>query len=122
MNEDKKSEIMLSEVKEILSADILVGHDQMDLILTGGAAGDLMSDLLRNPREGALLLTGLTNTQTIRTAVVAGMAAVVIVRGKKPNAEMLEHAKKHNLPLLSTLFNMYSSCGRLYKHGLRSIR
>ena len=112
----------LSEIKDTLDAAVLVGHDQLDMDVKGGAASDLMSDLLRLPREGALLLTGLTSIQVIRTSVIAGMVAVVFVRGKRPGQEMIAHAQEHDLPLLSSPLNMYTSCGMLYSKGLKSIR
>lgn len=112
----------LSEIKEVLEADIIVGDDVLDIEITGGAASDLMSDLLRNPKEGAILLTGLTSIQAIKTLLIAGMAAIVFVRGKKPGSEIIAYAREHGVPILSTPYNMYSSCGRLYKQGLRSIR
>ena len=122
MNSDKTPVIRLVDVREILEAEVIVGHDKLDTELSGGAAGDLMSDLLRVPKEGTLLLTGLNNVQAIRTAVIAGMAGVVFVRGKRPNDDVTAIAREHHLPLLTTEFNMYSSCGRLYSKGLKSIR
>ncbi len=112
----------LSEVKEILNAEVIAGDEMMDIEISGGAASDLMSDLLRNPKEDALLLTGLTSIQAIKTLLIAGMAAIVFVRGKKPDSEIITYARDHNVPILSTPFNMYSSCGRLYEKGLLSIR
>ena len=67
----------LSDIKEILGADVLVGAEMRTLTTGGHAASDLMSDLLRNPREGALLLTGLTSIQVVRTSVIAGIVAVI---------------------------------------------
>ena len=112
----------LSEVVEILGAMVVEGQDQLEMQVTSAAASDLMSDLLRNPKEGALLLTGLTSIQVIRTAVIAEMAAIVFVRGKHPDDEVRAQARLHDLPLLSTPLNMYSSCGRLHNKGLASIR
>ena len=112
----------LSEVKEILEADVIVGSDKLDMDVSGGAASDLMSDLLRNPKEGALVLTGLTSIQAIRTSVIGGMAAIIFVRGKKPDSEIISCAEENEIPILSTPFNMYSSCGKLYNNGLKSIR
>lgn len=111
----------LSEVREILDAEIVYGGDLMDIEIYGVAASDLMSDLLRKPKEGALLLTGLTSIQAINTSVIAGMTAIVFVRGKKPDKELVFHAMKHDIPVLVTPFNMFLSCGRLYEKGLRSI-
>ena len=81
-----------------------------------------MSDLLTDPREGSLLLTGLTSIQVLRTVMIAGMAAVVFVRGKHPDEQVRAYARQQGVPLLSTELNMYTSCGRLYGQGLPSIR
>ena len=112
----------LSLVKEILKANVLVGDDSLDDEVLFGAAGDLMSDLLKNPREGAILLTGLINLQAVRTCVIAGMSAIVFVRGKTLSPEIISYAEEHALPILLTPYNMFSSCGKLFKNGLKSIR
>lgn len=111
----------LSNIKEILKAKVIIGEEKMDLDVNYGAASDLMSDLLRVPRDGVILLTGLTSIQVIRTSVIAGVSAVIFVRDKQANQEIIEHAKKHNLPLLSTPFTMFTTCGRLFKEGIRGV-
>lgn len=122
MDRNETPVIRLADVKEVLDAEVVVGHDKLDMEVSGGAASDLMSDLLRVPKEGTLLLTGLNSVQVIRTSVIAGMAGVVFVRGKRPNDDVTAIAEEHNLPLLTTACNMYSSCGKLYSRGLKSIR
>ena len=121
MNNNKTPTLKLADVKEALRAEILVGNDKLDMPVTNGASSDLMSDLLTGPTNGAVLLTGLNNIQVIRTSVIAGVAAVVFVRGKRPNPEMINHASEHGLPLLSTNFTMFTSCGRLFAKGLRGL-
>lgn len=111
----------LSEVKEILKATVIVGDDKLDMEILNGAGTDLMSDLLSGPTSGVLLLSGLNNVQTIRTSVIAGVSALVLVRGKKPDREMVEQARMHGLPILSTPFTMFTSCGRLLRRGLRGV-
>jgi len=112
----------LSQVKEILKAELITGEDKLDLAVKAGAGSDLMSDLLRGPRkEGVLVLTGLNTMQVVRTAVIAGVAAVVIVRAKRPDQDMMDLARQHGLPLLSTPFTMYTACGRLFREGLSGV-
>jgi len=111
----------LSQVKEILKADVIVGEDKLDMVIQAGAGGDLMSDLLRVPEDGVVVLSGLNTTQVIRTAVVAGVAAIVLVRGKRPAAEMVALARSHDLPLLSSPFTMFTACGRLFRQGVRGV-
>lgn len=81
-------------------------------------ASDLMSDVLTSSGAGSLLLTGLTNAQVIRVAVVSDFAAVCFVRGKKPQPEAARLAEERQIPLLVTSMSMYESCGRLYAQGL----
>ena len=81
---------------------------------------DLMSDVLAFTHEGTLLMTGLTNPQVIRTAEVAGIAAIVFVRGKLPPSETISLAKGSGIPLLASKYTMFETCGRLHKAGLPS--
>ena len=111
----------LSEAKDILRAKVASGEDKMDMAVQAGAGGDLMSDILRGSKEGVLVLSGLNNIQLIRTALIAGASAVVLVRGKEPDAEMKSQAAQHGLPLLSTPFTLFTACGRLFRAGLRGV-
>ena len=79
---------------------------------------DLMSDILTYSQPGSLLLTGLINPQTIRTAEMVEIAAICFVHGKQPHKETVEAARKIDLPLLSTRCSMFEACGRLFAAGL----
>lgn len=79
---------------------------------------DLMSDVLAFIKADALLLTGLTNLQVVRTAEIADVAAICFVRGKEPAAETIALADAKGIPLLVTELPLYESCGRLYREGL----
>lgn len=111
----------LSEIRDTLKATLIVGEEKLDMHITTGAGTDLMSDLLRGPTNDVVLLSGLNNLQVIRTSVIAGVSALVLVRGKKPDQEMIEKARSHNLPLLSTPLTMFTACGRLFEKGLRGV-
>lgn len=113
--------MQLAAIKEVLKARVLVGEDKLALNIEAGAGGDLMSDLLRRPMSGVVVLSGLNTLQVIRTAVITGVAALVLVRGKEPDAEMVAEARLHGLPVLSTPFTMFTACGRLFSHGLRGV-
>ena len=113
--------VKLSEIRELLDANLLVGDNKLNISVSGCCAGDLMSDILRGATEGTVLVTGLNNIQVIRTAVIVGVAAVILVRNKEPDETLITHARKHDLPLLSTPYTMFSACGRLYERGLRGV-
>ena len=111
----------ISEIKEILKASVITGEEQLDKTVIAGGSADLMDDVLSAIAKNGLLLTGLTTEHVIRTAHVAGVAAVVFVRGKKPDEQIVNLAKSHNLPLLLTRYSLFVASGRLYMNGLRGL-
>jgi predicted transcriptional regulator len=99
-----------------------ISHQGIDLNMTVDMAcgADLMSDVLAFTHAGTLLMTGLTNPQVVRTAEMAGIKAIVFVRGKYPPPETISLAEQKNIPLLASRYTMYETCGRLYQAGLAS--
>jgi len=111
----------LYEVKDILAARVLVGDEQMDKDIMGGGSADLMEDVLSATARDAVLLTGVIEEQVIRTAKVAGVGAVVIVRGKTPSQRFVDLARDNDMPLLVTAKSLFTASGRLYMNGLRGL-
>jgi hypothetical protein len=110
----------LSEVANILGATFLSGEEQADMDIGGVCASDLMSDVLAFGSPGVLLLTGLTNAQSIMTADVADVVAVAYVRGKRPENGTVELARKKGIPVLLCELPMFEACGRMFKAGMPS--
>jgi len=109
------------EIRDILKAEVLAGDSNLDRVVVGGGGADLMEDVLAAVAKGSALLTGLTTEQVIRTARIAEVAAVVFVRGKRPDARVIEMAKSFDLPVLLTRYSLFVACGRLYMNGLRGL-
>jgi len=110
--------LKLSDVKEILDADVIVGTEKLDMEVKTAFGADLMSDVLAFAKAGSLLLTGLTNSQVIRIANVLDIAAIILVRGKKPPIETINLAKEFKIPLLTTKYILFETAGRLYAKGI----
>jgi len=89
--------------------------------IKGGCGADLMSDVLASIQPDAVLLTGLCNPQVVRTAQMADVSAIVIVRGKSVPPETIELAEQECIPLISSPYGMFELCGRLYQAGLSSL-
>jgi predicted transcriptional regulator len=111
----------LYEVQKILDATILTGEDQLDRTVAGAGGADLMADVLSAVAKDAVLLTGLTTEHVLRTARLAEVAAVVFVRGKRPDTPVLELAKSYQMPCLLTANSLFVASGRLYVNGLRGL-
>ena len=108
----------LEAVRRILDCQVITGCDKLDEEVGVGCGADLMSDVLAFIKPNALLLTGLTNVQAVRTAEIAEVKAIVYVRGKLPDKDAVELAKEKGIVLLCTSLPMYESCGRLHRNGL----
>jgi serine kinase of HPr protein (carbohydrate metabolism regulator) len=111
----------IAEIKEVLKAEVLVGTDQLDNVITGGGAADLMEDVLSAAAKGCALLTGVTTEYVVQTAKIAQVGAIILVRGKKPPEKMVELARHYNIPLLLTKDSLFVACGRLYMNGIRGL-
>ena len=117
----KKTKMTLREIKELLQAEVIYGDESLDVKITFAGGSDLMSDVLAFGKPGILLLTGLSNAQSVRTANIIDAKAIVYVRGKKPDKMGIEIARENGIPLLSTKFMMYTTCGLLFSHGLPGV-
>lgn len=109
----------IGTIKEILEAEVVCGEESLDNEVFSACGSDMMSDVLAYVKNQAVLLTGLVNSQVVRTAEMMDMVCIVFVRSKKPNPEMIELAKDSSLVILTTPMRMYEACGKLYENGLR---
>jgi predicted transcriptional regulator len=108
----------LEEIAATLGCEALVCVDCL-IDIDAVVASDGMSEILAFSRSGALMLTGLTNIQSVRTAVVADVHAIIYVRGKRPPDTVLELAREKGIPVFLTQRGMFESCGLLYTAGLK---
>ena len=108
----------LAQIAAALRCTTLTAADGVADIETG-VASDGMSEILAFPSPGAVMLTGLTNIQSVRTAVVADVHAIVYVRGKQPAEPVIELARQKGIPVFTTKLGMFEACGILYATGLK---
>ena len=108
----------VNDVKEILGAKIISGEEWKEKEVHTACGSDMLSDVLAFMKDQSALLTGLCNLQVIRTAEMMDIVCIVFVRGKMPDACMIEMAKEKEIALLTTGHRMFSACGILYEKGL----
>ncbi len=109
----------ICEIQKHLSAEVLTCSDSLDRDVNSACGSDMMSDVLAYVKDQAVLLTGLVNTQVVRTAMMMDMLCIVFVRNKKPTEEILSLARENGIVVMTTGMRMYDACGRLYSNGLQ---
>ena len=112
----------LREVMELTNARLISMNIDPTTEVRAGFAADLMSDALRYDLSQALLVSGLANPQVVRTAEMADVAAILMVRGKTPPPETLDLAEELGIPFLGTELTMFESCGRMFAAGLSACK
>jgi hypothetical protein len=112
--------MQLRDVLKAIDGKIITTDVDLNISVQMGCGADLMSDVLAFTHADTLLLTGLTNPQVVRTADMAGIRAIVFVRGKLPPAETVALAREKAIPLLASKYTLFETAGRLFQAGLPS--
>ena len=108
----------IETIRDLLEADIVCGEENLDREVNSACGSDMMSDVLAYVKDQAVLMTGLVNSQVIRTAEMMDMVCIVFVRNKKPTDEMIRLASEGGLVVMTTTLRLYEACGILYANGL----
>lgn len=110
----------LEKIVELVQAKVICGEIEGKEIASGFSS-DLMSDVLTLDTESMLLITGMANLQTIRTAEMAEVPCILLVRNKRATPEMIALAKEHGTVLLETSHSLFRTSGILYCAGLNPV-
>lgn len=113
--------MLLKELCELIDGQVVCGPDDGTLDVECAFASDLMSDVLTIRHDSFVLITGLANIQTLRTAEMADIRYVLFVRGKQVSPEMAALARENGITLLTTRYSMFKTSGLLYRAGLKPV-
>ena len=108
----------MTDIARLLDCEVLCCEDQLGGHVYSACGSDMMSDVLAFVKDQGVLLTGLLNSQVIRTANMMDMVCIVIVRNKVPTEEMIELASDTGLVLMRSPLRAYEASGVLYYAGL----
>ena len=100
----------MSEIADVLKADVLVKSDGMQRKVGHVMASDLMSDVLLVDEDDMLLLTSLASDQVLRTAQIVGAVGVVVVNGKPLPSSMVNVANDLRMTLATCPLSKYEAC------------
>jgi predicted transcriptional regulator len=84
----------VNDIKTILEARLVCGEKYLDKEVHTACGSDMMSDVLAYVKDQSVLLTGLCNTQAIRTSEMMDIVCIVFVRGKEPDCTMISLAEE----------------------------
>jgi len=105
----------LKDVVERLGLEVLTHSEKGDLEITGGYAGDLLSDVLANSEPGNLWATIQTHPNIVGVAAIKDLAAIILVNGRRYQEETTKKAQEQGVVLASASLSTFEVIGRLYK-------
>lgn len=111
----------IRDIVTILEGTVINGSEKLGHDVEFGFASDLMSDVLTLQTENLVLITGLVNIQTIRTAEMADISCIIFVRKKKASPEIIDLAKENSMVIIECPYSMFKTCGLLFNSGLKPI-
>lgn len=111
----------VAQIAQLLDASIICGQERANHKLEVACASDLMSDVLTLKADNVLLITGLANLQTLRTAEMSDIQCVVFARNKKVTPEMIELAVENDIIILECRYSVFRTAGMLYEAGINPI-
>lgn len=110
--------VKVQEIITLTNAKLVAGNNTHTGEILRAYSSDLMSDVLTLDTDQLLLISGLANVQLIRTAEMADITAILLVRGKKTTPEMVDMAHRAGLVILESPFSLFRASGVLFTNGL----
>jgi hypothetical protein len=110
-------------IVELINGKVLAGENLLDEVdIKKAFAADLMSDVLAmvtsNERD-VVLITGITNSQIVRTAEILDIPMIIVCRGKVVPKEVIELSKQKGIILVSTDKIVFEVSGILYNKSIK---
>ena len=112
----------LDEIVKTVGMKVETGGDALDREVSGGYGSDLLSDVMANSKEGDVWVTLQVHPNIIAVATLKELAGIIIVQGKKPDAETINKAQQEGIPLMVTEFHAFEIIGKLYQLGISGMR
>ncbi len=103
------------DIVKALNLKVYSGEDALNSEVTGGYVSDLLSDVMGNAKEGQVWITLQTHKNVLAVASLKDLAAIILVKGLKPEDDTLKKSEEEGLPVLGTELDTFTICGRLFE-------
>ena len=106
----------------LLQGTVVGGSPDPTQEIAGGYASDLLSDVMANANEAEIWVTLQKHVNIIAVAKLKGLAAIVIVNGRRPEPDTVSRAEAEGIPVISTPLPAFESVGLLHAQGISGRR
>ena len=108
----------IHEMVKRAGLEVKTAADQLDAEVTGGYAGDLISAVMANAKQGNVWVTWHAHPNIVAAALVTKLSAIVLICGRQPEEETIRKAEEEGLPILLSKLPAFELIGRLHGMGI----
>jgi len=105
----------VKDIVEKLGLEVCSGEQGLNREIEGGYTSDLLSDVMGNADENHVWVTLQTHKNIMAIASLKELAAIVLVKGYKPEADAAEQSNEEGIPILSSDEEAFELTGKLYE-------
>ncbi len=106
--------MIVSDLIKKLDLSVFGGEQSLSNEITGGYTSDLLSDVMGFADAGNVWITLQTHKNIMAVASLKEVAAIVLVKGFKPDDDTLAQANEEGIPLLGTTEETFDITGKIY--------
>ncbi|HSH50514.1 MAG TPA: DRTGG domain-containing protein [Bacteroidales bacterium] len=106
----------VSDIVDKFNLKVFSGKEGLAREVKGGYVSDLLSDVMGNSKQGQIWITLQTHKNVMAIASLKDLAAVILVKGFKPNDDTVEQSEIEGVPVLGTTENTFEICGKLFQY------
>jgi predicted transcriptional regulator len=104
----------VQELVEKLGLTVISGTKGLDNEIAKGYSCDLLSDVMGSAQSGDVWITLQTHKNVMAIASLKDLAAVILVKGFKPDADMEAQSNEEDIPVLGTDLDTFTINGKLF--------
>ncbi len=104
----------IAELVKELNLKVFEPGNNMDRILEGGYASDLLSDVMGHAKPDQVWITLQNHVNIIAVASLKDLAAIILVHGQEPGTDVLERAREEGITLLGTGLDTFRTAADVY--------
>lgn len=114
--------IQLKAIVAELGLSVCSGSDHLDRVVSGGYAGDLLSDVIANAEAGNVWVTMHGHVNIVAVSVLKDLSAIIVANGHQLAEDTLKRAGEKNIPVLLCDKPAFEIVGRLSALGVHGTK
>lgn len=104
----------VQELVEKANLKVFSGEKGLSNEISGGYTCDLLSDVMGHADAGHVWITLQTHKNVMAIASLKELAAIIMVKGSKPDEDTLQQSQEENIPILGTDLQEFEISGIVY--------